>query len=777
MDYSCPLTFQVEREQAESSPRMMPETGNIRGSFASLFSWIETFHTLDDALKYEDLMEQDFLFDVLHQIDSRPLWTEPVSCAKDSASQVHNFSTLTVQLLTCYMDCLNQAVLLPMIDVSALVNYSADLHGSQQEMRKILLLVLGLVIQSDRKDDFIAVMETLPGEVKEDIMESYKELSAQLVRLDTLDDSTALQRCCSDRLACFKRGSQALREKLYLESVLLSAQTASSTGPDLLKSLRPPEDLVDFHGYQLLLGSANQQAASLAAQLDDRAAEAAQLADRLRQKKEKTKRLKAQLKNLSCSDKATKLKDLQDENERLKESLGNTEELQAEVVSLRQKLAEFEYFKARVQELRSENGQLLDERQQAEQRLAAMRSQAEAAAERLADCQQRCEELAGQRDAAAEKSTATSRRLAAENRQLREALDALGGADAAAAATAAAAASAAGDADGTAGPSLAAELATAARIRDLEAEVDRLRAAVASAAPESSTKSNEDGALLEAAERALEEARRRAERLLAERTAAESMAADVERKLSAILEERAKAETAAAAELAAAREATADSERRAAESERRLQQLLAERAETAAEAAATAAAEAETEVVLQASQELAKHLARLSGNNRTLRLSCDKLKAELERLAGVELEVLKLRSDREADGRLLRRLETENRQLKRALDSNNSAAAAAACLPLTSKSVSETLKSASANSKSASATSKSASTAFKSASANLKPASATSKSASATLKSASATSKSASATSKSASATLKSASATSKPVLVAARNGTRMPAG
>ncbi|PAA60255.1 hypothetical protein BOX15_Mlig010150g1 [Macrostomum lignano] len=737
MDYSCPLAFQVEREQAESSPRMMPETGNIRGSFASLFSWIETFHTLDDALKYEDLMEQDFLFDVLHQIDSRPLWTEPVSCAKDSASQVHNSSTLTVQLLTCYMDCLNQAVLLPMIDVSALVNYSADLQASQQEMRKILLLVLGLVIQSDRKDDFIAVMETLPGEVKEDIMESYKELSAQLVRLDTLDDSTALQRCCSDRLACFKRGSQALREKLYLESVLLSAQTASSTGPDLLKSLRPPEGLVDFHGYQLLLGSANQQAASLAAQLDDRAAEAAQLADRLRQKKEKTKRLKAQLKNLSCSDKATKLKDLQDENERLKESLGNTEELQAEVVSLRQKLAEFEFFKARVQELRSENGQLLDERQQAEQRLAAMRSQAEAAAERLADCQQRCEELAGQRDAAAEKSTATARRLAAENRQLREALDALGGADAAAAATAAAAAaaSAAGDADGTAGPSLAAELATAARIRDLEAEVDRLRAAVASAAPESSTKSNEDGALLEAAERALEEAGRRAERLLAERTAAESMAADVKRKLSAVLEERAKAETAAAAELAAAREATANSERRAAESERRLQQLLAERAETAAEAAATAAAEAETEVVLQASQELAKHLARLSGNNRTLRLSCDKLKAELERLAGVELEVLKLRSDREADGRLLRRLETENRQLKRALDSNNSAAAtaataaaAAACLPLTSK-----------------------------------PASATSKSASATLKSASATSK--------------VASTTSKPVLVAARNGTRMPAG
>uniref|UniRef100_A0A1I8HKZ9 HOOK_N domain-containing protein n=1 Tax=Macrostomum lignano TaxID=282301 RepID=A0A1I8HKZ9_9PLAT len=590
------------------------------GPLDSLLVWIESFLSDGTQLQYEDLMEKKYLFNALQQIDPRPLWSEPIDECLDQASQLHNASILYVQLLTCYA-----TVLLPMLDLNAYVNYEEDLAASQLEMHRLLMLFLGIAIQCKRKDEFIAAMETLPDEIQEDIMENYRTLAQHLVRLDAAEARTGgagLRKCCNDRLDCFKKYSEAVEEKCYLETVVLHSQAAEESKPG--SSPTPPSSQQSNPADVAALDSANQRAAQLAAQLEAKTAEAAKLNEKLRRQKDKVQRLKATAAKIS-----------------------KFENMEKEVYTLRQRQTEFDFYKSRVQELRTENSQLVEDRQHFEELLYSSRRKEEDVIERLVECQMRCDELAGLREADAERS--------------RQALEA--------------AASAGGE-------------QAVARIRELEAEVDRLRStgstgAAASGGPSASDDKQERWKFLEV-KKELVQTRRE---LAKARKQAETDAQRAKR-AEAQLETATKAGADREHELVGTRQSHEEHVR---DLERRIHELtnqivLLKRKGSEAMKGLREAELAEMEVMFQSVQELTSQVSRLKNNNKILRQSCDKLKSEVYKIFTIEqenerllAENRELRKTKAADStaqdewELVRKknlqLEVENKKLRRIVES------------------------------------------------------------------------------------------------------------
>uniref|UniRef100_A0A1I8HXZ3 HOOK_N domain-containing protein n=1 Tax=Macrostomum lignano TaxID=282301 RepID=A0A1I8HXZ3_9PLAT len=595
------------------------------GSLDSLLVWIESFLSDGTQLQYEDLMEKKYLFNVLQQIDPRPLWSEPIDECLDQASQLHNASILYVQLLNCYAETLNQTVLLPMLDLNAYVNYEEDRAASQLEMHRLLMLFLGIAIQCKRKDEFIAAMETLPDEIQEDIMENYRTLAQHLVRLDAAEARTGgagLRKCCNDRLDCFKKYSEAVEEKCYLETVVLHSQAAEESKPG--SSPTPPSSQQSNPADVAALDSANQRAAQLAAQLEAKTAEAVKLNEKLRRQKDKVQRLKATAAKIS-----------------------KFENMEKEVYTLRQRQTEFDFYKSRVQELRTENSQLVEDRQHFEELLYSSRRKEEDVIERLVECQMRCDELAGLREADAERS--------------RQALEA--------------AASAGGE-------------QAVARIRELEAEVDRLRStgstgAAASGGPSASDDKQERWKFLEV-KKELVQTRRE---LAKARKQAETDAQRAKR-AEAQLETATKAGADREHELVGTRQSHEEHVR---DLERRIHELtnqivLLKRKGSEAMKGLREAELAEMEVMFQSVQELTSQVSRLKNNNKILRQSCDKLKSEVYKIFTIEqenerllAENRELRKTKAADStaqdewELVRKknlqLEVENKKLRRIVES------------------------------------------------------------------------------------------------------------
>ncbi|PAA89211.1 hypothetical protein BOX15_Mlig026006g1 [Macrostomum lignano] len=619
------------------------------GPLDSLLVWIESFLSDGTQLQYEDLMEKKYLFNALQQIDPRPLWSEPIDECLDQASQLHNASILYVQLLTCYAETLNQTVLLPMLDLNAYVNYEEDLAASQLEMHRLLMLFLGIAIQCKRKDEFIAAMETLPDEIQEDIMENYRTLAQHLVRLDAAEARTGgagLRKCCNDRLDCFKKYSEAVEEKCYLETVVLHSQAAEESKPG--SSPTPPSSQQSNPADVAALDSANQRAAQLAAQLEAKTAEAAKLNEKLRRQKDKVQRLKATAAKANAgSAQGVKMGALNEEIERLKDKISKFENMEKEVYTLRQRQTEFDFYKSRVQELRTENSQLVEDRQHFEELLYSSRRKEEDVIERLVECQMRCDELAGLREADAERS--------------RQALEA--------------AASAGGE-------------QAVARIRELEAEVDRLRStgstgAAASGGPSASDDKQERWKFLEV-KKELVQTRRE---LAKARKQAETDAQRAKR-AEAQLETATKAGADREHELVGTRQSHEEHVR---DLERRIHELtnqivLLKRKGSEAMKGLREAELAEMEVMFQSVQELTSQVSRLKNNNKILRQSCDKLKSEVYKIFTIEqenerllAENRELRKTKAADStaqdewELVRKknlqLEVENKKLRRIVES------------------------------------------------------------------------------------------------------------
>uniref|UniRef100_A0A672TL87 Calponin-homology (CH) domain-containing protein n=2 Tax=Strigops habroptila TaxID=2489341 RepID=A0A672TL87_STRHB len=145
-----------------------------------LVTWVKTFGALgsgdeDNLSIYMDLVDGVVLNKIMLQIDPRPT-NQRVNkhVNNDTYLRVQNLTILVRNIKTYYQEVLQQLIVMNLPNV--LMIGKDPLSGkSMDEIKKLLLLVLGCAVQCERKEEFIERIKQLDIETQAAIVSHIQE--------------------------------------------------------------------------------------------------------------------------------------------------------------------------------------------------------------------------------------------------------------------------------------------------------------------------------------------------------------------------------------------------------------------------------------------------------------------------------------------------------------------------------------------------------------------------------------------------------------------------
>uniref|UniRef100_A0A8C8TI51 Coiled-coil domain containing 88C n=1 Tax=Peromyscus maniculatus bairdii TaxID=230844 RepID=A0A8C8TI51_PERMB len=146
-----------------------------------LVTWVKTFGPFgsghqDNLTLYMDLVDGIFLNQIMLQIDPRPNNQRINKHVNNDVNlRIQNLSILVRNIKTYYQEVLQQLIVMNLPNV--LMIGKDPLSGkSMEEIKKVLLLVLGCAVQCERKEEFIERIKQLDIETQAGIVAHIQEL-------------------------------------------------------------------------------------------------------------------------------------------------------------------------------------------------------------------------------------------------------------------------------------------------------------------------------------------------------------------------------------------------------------------------------------------------------------------------------------------------------------------------------------------------------------------------------------------------------------------------
>ncbi|XP_044291777.1 protein Daple-like [Varanus komodoensis] len=147
-----------------------------------LVTWVKTFGPLGNGNEeklsmYMDLVDGVYLNKIMLQVDPRPTnqrVNEHVN--NDTNLRIQNLTILVRNIKTYYQEVLQQLIIMSLPNV--LIVGKDPLSGkSMEEIKKMLLLVLGCAVQCERKEEFIERIKQLDIETQAAIVSHIQEVT------------------------------------------------------------------------------------------------------------------------------------------------------------------------------------------------------------------------------------------------------------------------------------------------------------------------------------------------------------------------------------------------------------------------------------------------------------------------------------------------------------------------------------------------------------------------------------------------------------------------
>lgn len=127
-------------------------------------------------LDFSELLDGVFLNDIMTQINPSASSQGAKKMSKDPSQRIQNLNFLVQQIKTFYLDNLRQLIMTPLPNV-LLLGRTPYCEQSLDEMRKLLLLLLGCAVQCEKKEEYIEKIQTLDFETKAAIAAHIQELT------------------------------------------------------------------------------------------------------------------------------------------------------------------------------------------------------------------------------------------------------------------------------------------------------------------------------------------------------------------------------------------------------------------------------------------------------------------------------------------------------------------------------------------------------------------------------------------------------------------------
>ncbi|XP_053140235.1 protein Daple isoform X2 [Hemicordylus capensis] len=359
-----------------------------------LVTWVKTFGPLgnDDEEKlamYMDLVDGVFLNKIMLQVDPRPTNQRVNKHVNNDVNlRIQNLTILVRNIKTYYQEVLQQLIIMSLPNV-LLIGKDPLSGKSMDEIKKLLLLVLGCAVQCERKEEFIERIKQLDIETQAAIVSHIQEVTHSQENvfdlqwlelpdmapeeLETLSRNMVfhLKRLIDERDECTELLVDLTQERDYLQSQqplspLKTSSPASSPNPASRLSNEDKQHLsVELADTKAKLRRIRQELEEKSEQLVDTRHEVDQLVLELQKIKQE---------NINLMADARSARAYRDELDSLREKANRVERLEMELVRCKEKLHDVDFYKARMEELREDNIILIETKTMLEEQLMIARA-------------------------------------------------------------------------------------------------------------------------------------------------------------------------------------------------------------------------------------------------------------------------------------------------------------------------------------------------------------------------------------------------------------------
>ncbi|XP_067355427.1 girdin isoform X3 [Channa argus] len=357
-----------------------------------LVTWVKTFVPNDVGMQldFNELLDGVFLNDIMTQINPSvtPQGTNRVS--KDPSQRIQNLNFLVQQIKSYYLDHLRQLIMIPLPNV-LLLGRIPYCEQSLEEMKKLLLLLLGCAVQCEKKEAYIERIQTLDFDTKAAIAAHIQELThsqENVLDLQLLESSEMqpdeleavvrnmvkhLRHLLDQRDTHLDTIADLMQEKEGVASLLSSPSSPLSTSYS--PSMQQPQKAGTQQHLAVELADSKAKIRRLRQELEEKSEQMLDCRHELENMEAELKRIQQENSQLLVDARAART--YRDELDSLRERAIKADKLESEVGRYREQLHKMEFYKAKVEELKEDNRVLQETKEVLEDQLAGWRARSD----------------------------------------------------------------------------------------------------------------------------------------------------------------------------------------------------------------------------------------------------------------------------------------------------------------------------------------------------------------------------------------------------------------
>nr|XP_019575264.1 PREDICTED: girdin isoform X5 [Rhinolophus sinicus] len=358
-----------------------------------LVTWVKTFGPLaagngTNLDEYVALVDGVFLNQVMLQINPKSESQRVNKKVNNDASlRIHNLSILVRQIKFYYQETLQQLIMMSLPNVLIIGKNPFSEQGTE-EVKKLLLLLLGCAVQCQKKEEFIERIQSLDFDTKAAVAAHIQEVTHNqenvfdLQWMEVTDMSQEeiepllknmalhLKRLIDERDEHSETIIELSEERDGLHFLPHASSSAQSPcGSPGMKRTESRQHL------SVELADAKAKIRRLRQELEEKTEQLLDCKQELEQMEIELKRLQQENMNLISDARSARM--YRDELDALREKAIRVDKLESEVSRYKERLHDIEFYKARVEELKEDNQVLLETKTMLEDQLEGTRARSD----------------------------------------------------------------------------------------------------------------------------------------------------------------------------------------------------------------------------------------------------------------------------------------------------------------------------------------------------------------------------------------------------------------
>ncbi|XP_060919274.1 protein Daple isoform X2 [Labrus mixtus] len=352
---------------------------------------------------FMELVDGVFLHKIMTHIDPSPTNQRlNKNVNNDVSLRLHNLTVLTRQIRTYYQETLQQLIVMPLPNILCIAKDPLSAK-SMEELKRLLLLLLGCAVQCERKEEMIEKIKLLDIMTQAAIVSHIQEVThnqQNVLDLSWLEEGSELTH--EELTPLSKTMAESLRQLIDQRDKASEVIVDLTQERDYLHSQQPQEGcrnlgmnspdrgqssggLTNGGSALMVSGLTKEEKQHLSVELADTKAKLRKYRQELEEKTEhlmdsrheverqdqELQRLKQENQSLSCEARSVRV--YRDEVDSLREKASRVDRLETELTRCKEKLNDVHFYKTRVEELREDNMTLMETKVLLEEQLSASR--------------------------------------------------------------------------------------------------------------------------------------------------------------------------------------------------------------------------------------------------------------------------------------------------------------------------------------------------------------------------------------------------------------------